>query len=152
MPVKFKRKICKKRGTKSCGHGMKKKHRGGGSRGGRGKAGFGKHKFTMMLQQEPDHFGKSGFNPIRKNRLPCINVSQLEKMEDNGRVVFNGKVLGTGQIKKPLTVVCASVSGTAKEKIESVGGKLFVGSETKKFNQKDDTNDEKIKKGEVKKE
>jgi len=132
MPVHFKKKICKKRGTKSCGYGMKKKHRGGGSRGGRGKAGYGKHKFTMMLQKDPDHFGKSGFNPVRRNRLPCINVSQLVDMSQDGKVVFNGKILGSGQINKALTVVCAKVSKLAKEKIEKSGGEVESGKDKKK--------------------
>lgn len=129
MVVRFRKKIRKKRGTKTCGYGMKKKHRGGGSRGGRGKAGYGKHKFTKMLKLEPEHFGKRGFNPVRRKKLPCVNVSQLERMEESGRVVFNGKILGRGQIKKPLTVVCANVSRIAREKIERAGGRIEAGTD-----------------------
>jgi large subunit ribosomal protein L15 len=129
MPVKFKKKIRKMRGQRTCGYGMLKKHRGGGSRGGRGKAGYGKHKFTYMLQNEPDHFGKSGFTPVRRNRFKCVNISQLEKMSENGRVVFTGKVLGSGKISNALTVVCARISAVAREKIEKAGGKVECGAD-----------------------
>jgi large subunit ribosomal protein L15 len=134
MPVKFKKKILKMRGTKSCGYGMKKKHRGGGSRGGRGKAGYGKHKFTMMLQKDPDHFVKKGFTIHGKKRVLCINVSQLDTMSQDGRVVFNGKILGSGKILTALTVVASSVTQKAREKIEAVGGKVEVESKPKKSN------------------
>jgi large subunit ribosomal protein L15 len=136
MPVHFKKKINKMRGTKSCGYGMKKKHRGGGSRGGRGKAGFGKHKFGMMLKTDPDHFTKKGFTLHRKKKILCVNVSQLEKMSQDGRVVFNGKVLGSGKIMTALTVVASSVTQKAREKIEAANGKVEVGSEDKKKTEK----------------
>jgi len=149
MPVKFKRKINKKRGTKSCGHGMKKKHRGGGSRGGRGKAGYGKHKFTHMLIHEPDHLGKKGFYSRRRNQLKVVNVSQLENMADKDRVVFTGKILGSGQISKALTVVCAQISARARDKIKKAGGKVEAGSDEEKPSKTNEvgvTNKEKPKK------
>ena len=118
MPVKFKKKIRKMRGQRTCGYGMLKKHRGGG-----------KHKFTYMLQNEPDVFDKSGFTPVRRNRFKCVNISQLEKMSENGRVVFTGKVLGSGKISNALTVVCARISAVAREKIEKAGGKVECGAD-----------------------
>jgi large subunit ribosomal protein L15 len=130
MPVNFRRKIRKMHGSKSCGYGMKKKHRGGGSRGGRGKAGFTKHKKTHMILYEPDHGAKKGFHSLKK-KCKIINVSVLERIAKDGKVNFKGKIVGCGQIKIALEVKAFSFSATAKEKIEAAGGKIIGGKQVK---------------------
>ena len=85
---------------------------------------------------------KRGFKNDRFGKVyTVINVSSLNKFND-GEVVDSAallskglisdlekdgvKVLGEGKLSKKLTVKAAVFSATAKEKIESVGGKTEV--------------------------
>ena len=43
------------------GRGNKKCGRGGGTRGGRGMAGSGKHKYTYIVKYTEGYFGRKGF-------------------------------------------------------------------------------------------
>ena len=85
--------------------------------------------------------GKRGFNNTRFEKVfACINVSELNRFEEGTTItpellietgmikkVKDGiKILGNGEITKKLTVKANSFSKTAKEKIESVGGKTEV--------------------------
>ena len=86
--------------------------------------------------------GKRGFNNARfRTVFATINVSDLDKLFDENTVVtpellietgiikkqLDGiKILGNGEITKKLTVKANAFSKTAKEKIESVGGKTEV--------------------------
>ncbi len=85
--------------------------------------------------------GKRGFNNTRfRTVYATVNVNELNRFED-GTVVtpellmdtglikkeLDGiKILGTGELSKKLTVKATQFSKTAKEKIESVGGKTEV--------------------------
>jgi large subunit ribosomal protein L15 len=85
---------------------------------------------------------KRGFkNYLFGKQYTVVNVESLNKFND-GEVVDAAallakgiisdvakcgvKVLGEGELKKTLTVKAAVFSGTAKEKIEAVGGKTEV--------------------------
>ncbi len=64
-------------------------------------------------------------------KLDVINVEDLEKYSNNG--VVNEKilgkkvkVLGNGEIKKPITVEGLPVSLSAKGKIEAAGGRVIA--------------------------
>ena len=86
--------------------------------------------------------GKRGFNNARfRTVFATINVSDLNKLFDENTVVtpellietgiikkqLDGiKILGNGELTKKLTVKANAFSKTAKEKIESVGGKTEV--------------------------
>lgn len=85
--------------------------------------------------------GKRGFNNTRfRTVYASINVSELNRFEDNTVVTpellietgavkkqLDGiKILGNGELTKKLTVKSNAFSKTAKEKIESVGGKTEV--------------------------
>ena len=85
--------------------------------------------------------GKRGFNNARfRTVYTSINVSELNRFDDGTTVtpellietgvvkkVLNGiKILGNGEITKKLTVKANAFSNSAKEKIESVGGKTEV--------------------------
>ena len=126
MPVKFKQKTRKWRGRTSHGWGMKKKHRGGGSQGGRGYGGSHKHKFSYVTSKEPDHYGYKGFFS-KKKKTTAVNIDELAKMEgstiDLGKMGY-AKLLGKGRINKPVVVKVNEASKQAKEKIEKAGGKI----------------------------
>ena len=62
MPERTRRKKNKLRGNRTHGKGNTKNHRGAGSKGGRGRAGSHKHKFSKYYKT----FGKHGF--VRKNK------------------------------------------------------------------------------------
>lgn len=56
-----------------------------------------------------------------------VNVSKLDKYVNEGEtVVVAGKLLGSGEITKPLTVVAYNASASAVEKISAAGGKVMT--------------------------
>lgn len=83
---------------------------------------------------------KRGFNNIFAKKISTINLSDLNVFADGSvvdvqAVVNSGlvkkpgdgiKVLGNGEITKKLTVRLSAYSASAKEKIESAGGKAEV--------------------------
>lgn len=136
------RKIHKKRGSRTSGHGHHNKNRGAGNRGGVGMAGGHKGKWTWMVKFAPNYFGRHGFKvPVEaKNIYQSINVGILD--EFIGVLVTEGvaskkgkgfevdltktdysKVLGTGKVTQSLIVTAESFSPRAVEKIEAAGGK-----------------------------
>ena len=134
MVVRFGKKIRKQRGKRWHGYGAKKKHRGKGSSGGRGWAGSHKHKWSYVNKYEPDHFGKRGFNSLKKKGNQ-INIDQLVKLAgDNKKIDLKeygyAKLLGRGDISKAISVRVDSCSSSAKEKIESVGGSVEISEST----------------------
>jgi large subunit ribosomal protein L15 len=133
------KKIEKKRGTRTCGQGGMRKRRGSGNRGGVGYSGSKKHRKSWIMKYEPDHLGKRGFKPKSDKCLKetnVINLSELEKLAsdhlaegkneiDIGEFGFD-KVLGSGKITRNLTVKAKSFSRHAKERIEQAGGKAVA--------------------------
>lgn len=116
------------------GHGNKKAARGGGTRGGRGMAGMGKHKFSYVTAYAKDYFGKHGF--VRhgvKTEIPVSHIyeisasaahGKLEKREGKYYYEFRGKILATGSISVPVVVKAICWSKRAEEKIRAVGGEI----------------------------
>ncbi|MFQ6010110.1 MAG: uL15m family ribosomal protein [Candidatus Aenigmatarchaeota archaeon] len=134
MVQRFRKKITRQRGRRWHGWGSKKKHRGGGSRGGRGKAGMFKHKKSWALKHGYV-FGKRGFKlpEVVKRAVKSINVQDLDELcrkrgikeVDVGKLGY-GKVLGSGKITQAITVRAMIVTPKAKEKIEAAGGKIIL--------------------------
>jgi large subunit ribosomal protein L15 len=140
MPHK-KRKVRKKRGSRTHGYGRVGQHRGVGQRGGHGKAGRHKHKWTYIVKYEPEYFGKHGFKPPKRREVNAINVGELdEKVSkllhekkavkgDDGihidlKEIGYDKLLGRGQITHPLIIRVASYSRSAAEKVNKAKGKI----------------------------
>ena len=114
-----------------------KGHKGQKSRAGKGpRVGF--EGGQMPLQRRVP---KRGFNNIFRKEFATVNVSSIEKVFNNGDVVtidaliekglikkvLDGvKVLGNGEISKKLTVQVNAYSESAKQKIETAGGKAEV--------------------------
>lgn len=111
-------------------------HKGQGSRaGGLKAAGF--EGGQMPLQRRVP---KRGFNNPFRKRYAEVNVRELERfaadavvdetlLRQSGMVkgAWEGvKLLGTGQITKPLVVKVHRCSGAAREKIEAAGGRIEV--------------------------
>ncbi len=117
---------------KTAGRGTK----GSGSRSGGGvRPGF--EGGQMPLQRR---LPKRGFTNIFKKRMAIINVGDLIRFESGATVdetalveagIVKGrrdgiKLLGKGDLDRPLTVRVSQFSQTAKEKIQKCGGMVEV--------------------------
>ena len=83
---------------------------------------------------------KRGFKNRNTKEIISVNMSKLEVFEDGATVTIDAmkeigiiknprdgvKILGYGELTKKLTVCANAFSATAKEKIESLGGKTEV--------------------------
>ncbi len=129
MTARFRKKTSRQRGSKTHGWGAKKKHRGAGSRGGRGQAGLMKHKKSWMIKNDPNHFGRIGFKKPERKKPCSINLIELDSMEGNEfdlRKLGYDKLLSRGNITRPITVTVESATPKAIEKIEKAGGKVVI--------------------------
>lgn len=138
------RKIRKRLGSRTCGYGCAKKHRGSGSRGGRGNAGSGRHK-QKGYSISGKSFGKTGFHrpsalvkKIRPINIGDINL-RIEQwaQEGSAKKIAGGylvdvgdlgydKVLGSGKLTHKIEVKASYFSESAKEKITAAGGKAIA--------------------------
>lgn len=118
-------------GSRNHGKGNAKNARGKGGKGGWGRAGMHKHRFTYITRYEPDYFGVHGFAPVRKVKVKTVNLFQIEQLAIAGKLEqkggkayfeFEGKVLGSGTISKPVSVKAVSFSKGVVEKIKKAGG------------------------------
>ncbi|MCX8197148.1 MAG: uL15 family ribosomal protein [Candidatus Micrarchaeota archaeon] len=122
-------------GSRSHGKGNAKNRRGKGNKGGWGRAGMHKHRFSYVTVYERDwmeHGSRFGFvNHNRPARLPSMNLYEIEQMAQRGKIQkrqdmlyfeFSGKILGTGTLSFPVHVKAAAFSKGAKEKIQKAGG------------------------------
>jgi large subunit ribosomal protein L15 len=122
------KKTRKMRGSRTHGYGAGKKHRGKGSKGGKGYAGSTKHRRSYIYKYEPEHFGHKGFYSL-KSKSKTIGVGSLEKMaggksEIDLTSMGYDKLLSNGAISKPLVVKIGKFSKKAKEKVEAAGGQI----------------------------
>ena len=133
------------RGRRTCGYGSRKKHRGKGSKGGKGMAGSGKKAGqlkTYLLRYEPDYLGKRGFTSLKKlkRKIKGINLSEIQEHKDKflkkglakegpegiELELRNYKILSRGNLKDKFIIKAASFSKKAEEKIKKVGGEISI--------------------------
>lgn len=144
MPHRL-RKCRKNRGSRTCGYGKVGQHRDQGAKPER-KAGRHKHKWSYVIRYLPNYFGKRGFTSPKslRQRVRIINVGRLEEIaanipEEKGKEkafvdldnLGYTKLLGTGEIRKPLTVKVTFCSKSASEKIKAAGGEVLAEAEEK---------------------
>ena len=133
MVVRKRKKKNKLRGNRTHGKGNTKNKRGGGSRGGRGKAGARKHKkdkYRGILKK------KVRLKPKKKGRV--INIDGLDKIAerlkkenkaeyDDGFIIIDGKKLGVekilsrGKLTYKVKIINAKISERARKKILESG-------------------------------
>jgi len=142
------RKIRRYRGSRTHGYGQIGQHRCRGGRGGTGKAGLDKHKWTYVLKNDPTYWEKKGFVSARtlNKKVRIINIGKLDdltdkletdkKLERKEQKIFLNleqlgydKLLGTGEINKPLLIKIGSYSEAASKKLEEAGGAIFIEAE-----------------------
>lgn len=142
MPHRL-RRTRKKRGSRTQGWGRVGQHRRTGSKGRRNP---GRHKglWSYVIKYEPNYFGKDGFTSPKslRQKINVINVGTLDGMADgfpaekeNHKSFIDleslgyTKLLGTGQVTKPLVVKVISCSKTAAEKIKNAGGEVLTATQ-----------------------
>jgi len=128
---------------KRVGRGMGSGHGKTSARGHKGQhAGTGfSQKRGFEGGQMPLHrrLPKRGFTNIFKKQFALINLGRLDKMQGDtfsveslmasGIIKKLGdglKVLGSGELTRPITVQAHLFSASAKQKIEAAGGKVEV--------------------------
>src|SRR3989344_3992935 len=146
----------KLRGKRTFGSGDTKNRRGAGSRGGKGKAGSKKHKFSIYYV----YAGKILRRLKAKPKGRIVNVEYLgQKLEqlakekkigqENGLFVVDAKklgfykILGKGTLTRKMLVRNALVTSKAREKIEAAGGKIEQVAGTKETEEKESTEEAK---------
>ena len=112
-----------------------KGHKGQKARSGAPRIGFEGGQMPLYRR-----IPKRGFLNRNTKEIIAINMSRLEVFEDGATVTIDAmkevgiiknpkdgvKILGNGELTKKLTVQANAFSASAKEKIESLGGKAEV--------------------------
>jgi len=143
LPTKD-RKVRRQRGSRTHGWGQVGQHRARGGRGGTGKAGLDKHKWTYVVKHDPTYWLKKGFVSARTlgKTVNIINVGKLDALADklnsekklerkDKKIILDleslgyDKLLGTGEIVKPMLVKVESYSESASRKLEEAGGEIL---------------------------
>ncbi len=122
-------------GSRNHGKGNTKNRRGKGGKGGWGRAGMHKHRFSYITRYERHwmrHGGRHGFSNQNATKvMPTINLYEIDQLARAGKIEtregklafdFKGKVLGSGSITVPITVRALAFSEKAKEKLKACGG------------------------------
>jgi len=121
------------RGTHTHGWGEKKKHRGAGSRGGRGGSNWLAAKKSLTYSYQKYRLGKKGFVLHSKKEIfKAINIRDIDRITaakrmkeiDIASLGYN-RVLGDGRMTTPVTVKAEQITARAREKIEAAGGKAI---------------------------
>lgn len=137
MVVNKRTKFSRQRASHTHGYGGKKKHRGAGSRGGRGLAGTGKRgdQKKPSFWKDKKYFGKYGFKKkgIKKD-IKAVNLDYIEEninlflkegIVDLKQLGYN-KLLGRGNVKSKLKIKVESASAKAIEKVKKTGGEVIL--------------------------
>ena len=137
------RKTARMRGSRNHGYGNTQKHRGAGSRGGRGMAGSKKQKWSYVSKYLPGYFGKKGFKRPQSqiktdttinvgyisaniSKFVASGAAKKEKSSYSLDLSACGytKLLGSGKVEIKLDVSVVSCSAKARQKIEAAGGSV----------------------------
>lgn len=150
MSFNKRKKFSRQRG-RDHGWGSKKKHRGKGSRGGKGNAGSGKRSWAKTPRQKgwkKLDLGKFGFVKRNATKVNAINLRFIEEnlkrlvsekliVEEKGfyivdlkKLGFN-KVLGTGKLTKKFRITADYASKKAIESVKKSGGEIILPKEEK---------------------
>lgn len=131
----------KDRFRKGRGHGSGNgKTAGKGYKGQKARSGAPRPGFEGGQMPLYRRLPKRGFKNINSKIIVGINVSELERFDNDSTVSVDTlietgivknprdgvKILGNGELTKKLTVQANAFSASAKEKIEALGGKAEV--------------------------
>lgn len=115
------------------GYGQIGQHRHSGKQGGHGNAGLHKHKWSWLILNDPDHFGRDPFRPPSYYVHPStwVNVGDLDGLSKGNKALDLTsmgveKLLGSGEVGGAYQVKVGSFTKKAQAKIEAAGGKILV--------------------------
>lgn len=123
----------KMRGSRFHGFGNVKNKRGKGCRGGVGRAGLHKHKFSWTTRYNPDYLRANGFVAHTFRDVPTMNLFEVSNLMEKGSMEkkdgkfhfeFRGKILGSGELRHPIVLKALSWSKIAERKVKESGGEL----------------------------
>jgi large subunit ribosomal protein L15 len=146
MPTR-QRKVRRLRGSRTHGYGQVGQHRHSGKQGGHGAAGLHKHKWSWLVINDPDHYGRDPFKvPGARKIARWMNIGQLDDVAAaRGRALETGsdksqqqdrpfaldlsslgvqKLLGSGSVRGAYNVKVEVFTERAKTKIEEAGGTI----------------------------
>jgi large subunit ribosomal protein L15 len=139
MPTRL-RKVRKLRGSRTHGYGQIGQHRHSGQQGGHGAAGLHKHKWSWMIINEPDHYGRDQFKvPGARKVSKWLNIGDLDHVAfstgseagaKGGAIELDldsmgvEKLLGSGAVKGAFNVKVYAYTERAKTKLEEAGGTI----------------------------
>lgn len=145
MVVRRRKKVSRRDGSRTHGWGSSKKHRGAGSRGGRGMAGTGKRADSKKpsVWMNTRYFGKYGFTHVNVDPQREITLSALKELlpelleagiasKDKDTYVLDlskvgyDKVLAKGKLEIKLRLKARYASKGAVKKIEAAGGVITL--------------------------
>ena len=138
------KKIKKLRGSRTCGYGRVSQHRKSGQRGGKGKTGYKKHKWTYITAHDPNYFGKVGFKRPQRDHIEdrIVNIGYINSkipqyLEENVAVqegktiklnlddLGYDKLLGKGNLEYKVIITAKRFSNSAIQKINDAGGQAM---------------------------
>ncbi len=128
-------------GHRTYGGGNTKNRRGKGSKGGKGRGGFHKHKWLQTIKRgehKPENKGIK--NGRQRADYKVVTLENILESAQKGAYAKEGdalvanlaekskkiKVLGNGAFALKANVTAHAFSKSAKEKIEKAGGKAII--------------------------
>jgi large subunit ribosomal protein L15 len=145
------KKTKKFRASRTYGYGTVGQHRKHGQKGGVGKTGGKKHKWTRIVKYDPKYFGKTGFKRPPKYQVEdeIINIGDLNDcipnlleeeiaIKDGNYISIDldklhyDKVLGKGNLDYKVKITAKKFSKGAIKKIEDAGGQALSLNEINK--------------------
>ncbi|MBD3204615.1 50S ribosomal protein L15 [Candidatus Woesearchaeota archaeon] len=140
------KKVSRKRGSETHGHGSSKKRRGAGHRGGKGKAGSGKRgdsKLMRITGGRKDYLGKHGFTPVNRKIVKTVNINhiqqkldtllseeKIEKQKDSYVIDLDklgyDKLLSKGEVTSKLKIKVKKASSSVIDKVKKAGGEVIL--------------------------
>lgn len=147
MVVRREKRLKYYRGSRTCGWGRAAQHRRSGRKGGKGRVGYHKHKWTWVMAYARDWYGKHGFtrHPSLVAERRVINVGVLDEMSDElvkgGLASVEGDALkvdvtllgcnklgGRGRVTRKMIVLAPMATELARRKVEAAGGSVVLTS------------------------
>ena len=142
-------KISKSKKKKRLGRGIgstKGKTCGRGHKGQKSRSGVAIKSFEGGQMPLYRRLPKRGFNSFRSKNIAMVNLSKIQQIFENKKIIPNSKVnlsslqklklvnkkykklklLGSGDVKEKFDAEVNFISSSAKDKIEKLGGKVTL--------------------------
>jgi len=123
-------------GDRSFGGGNTKNRRGKGNKGGKGRAGYHKHKWLHTIKYEGTKSPYKGFFNHNSKRVPAVSLFTIGKQIEHGKIKAEAgiykielprkKVISKGKFPFKAEITAFSFSQGAIERINEAGGKAIA--------------------------